>query len=1057
MKQLKFINNECGPYAKRRRISSACHTCRRRKTRCSGERPHCQTCASGRQQCEGYSLEADRPARMSPPAEELAGKADPLAEARSPPPDNNTPLAAKKQSAKRARSPAHDVHPGPDPHPRANLAEHKPATVASSGRPLLSLSTRNRMPYFRYFGPTAIMPGFKQMVVKVRNRQHSGGATSSDAIESPSTAMASIGQVTPPQGTATDVRTPVEIPLYDNSSVPPSPLIIHLCKTFFVHLGCNFPFLQEERFMRDLEEKQVDAILVDAVCAMAARFSNRPLLAGVGANPQAQRVVPTMSPSEYGQAFAQRAKAAIIDTFACPSVAVVQAALLLAYDEFGANRDSGLWMYLGIAIRMAQDLGMQKIEGLKFEGRGGPTPKTVKSLQSPGVTDELHQPQDGADVASKNEAEGTQSKSEQRAVERERVDTFWSVFFLDRVISSGTGRPVTLRDRDIEISFPSLDEVDPRTGWPNPFPALIRIIHLYGRVTDLLNGIKAFSHVTPDVLKRLAIMESHLTDIYQGLSARLHFNAVNFQHYVKARQGTTFVLLHFWFHTLIVLLHQPTLLHTFEGRIQQLFGNSRELSMSSAKTIADILSFAELTDAKSSLGNPFTSQPIYIAACAFLKEAALYSASSNPQSRDTTPLEDKDRSGSVADGSAEFAACVSSKLSKASMDQKQAAKCTLLASAANQNYQRCYRAIQSLETYWAGVKYILTVLDQKSKGVGDPLLYTREEMESALEVPKPEPSFTSPGWRRKVPRGTYVPAQEGDSDGVAQGKAMKTEMSSNSPPMMDPNQVIGWSLTGTMNSPSTSLAVMYPTDPRDRRNKRLSQGKQRSIPQSNFPVSTQRTQGNSLDNTASSAFPKSASVMPSGSNMKSPTAPSNTNSSMPPPSTVSTAQGTMRTPASDPALVSDADLLLNLHSPFPSCSPRLPNTPINGGGASYSASSSYPQPFAIPEASSISASPVAQSLGNNSGQAQLSHSHFPDPAMFPFGDMLIESQDIDVSALGDDMMPWLEYLPHDMLSLLEQGGNSTLTTEANQQSAEIVGGTDASGPATSTSPGHPGQ
>jgi hypothetical protein len=79
--------------------------------------------------------------------------------------------------------------------------------------------------------------------------------------------------------------------------------------------------------------------------------------------------------------------------------------------------------------------------------------------------------------------------------------------------------------------------------------------------------------------------------------------------------------------------------------------------------------------------------------------------------------------------------------------QKLAAKHTLLATAANQNYQRCYRALQHLERYWAGTKYILTVLDQKAEGVGEPLLYTNEEMESALEVPQREPTFTSPGWR----------------------------------------------------------------------------------------------------------------------------------------------------------------------------------------------------------------------------------------------------------------------------------------------------------------------
>lgn len=98
--------------------------------------------------------------------------------------------------------------------------------------------------------------------------------------------------------------------------------------------------------------------------------------------------------------------------------------------------------------------------------------------------------------------------------------------------------------------------------------------------------------------------------------------------------------------------------------------------------------------------------------------------------------------------------------SSSESDQKQAAKHTLLATAANQNYQRCHRALKSMETYWAGVKYILTVLEQKAKGVGEPLLYTREEMDSALEPPRKEPSFTSPGWRRKLSWGTYLTAQD---------------------------------------------------------------------------------------------------------------------------------------------------------------------------------------------------------------------------------------------------------------------------------------------------------
>lgn len=40
-----------------------------------------------------------------------------------------------------------------------------------------------------------------------------------------------------------------------------------------------------------------------------------------------------------------------------------------------------------------------------------------------------------------------------------------------------------------------------------------------------------------------------------------------------------------------------------------------------------------------------------------------------------------------------------------------------------------------------------------------------------------------------------------------------------------------------------------------------------------------------------------------------------------------------------------------------------------------------------------------------------------------FGDMVIDTQDVDMSVLGADMMPWdLEYLPHDMLYFGEHFG-----------------------------------
>ena len=830
-KTLKFVTNYGQPQVKRRRIGAACLTCRKRKTACSGERPTCETCSQNRLECAGYSSEAPTaPGHKRTTSENVSREVKTTQQ--RPVKREEDEIDPNLQDAVNSHGvagpPLNSQWSVDNMRPPPQQAAATDSTCTGVPRESLFSGPRNRMPYFRWLGPTAIMPGFKQMVVKVKRQDTDMGRSSANgdglSVLAGSPAMNDGSGAGPPgqaqqrlpsvfSGTPgaveSDNRTPLNLPFYDTSPMPPSELITHLAQTFFTHLGCNYPFLQRERFLRDLEEKQVDAILVDAVCALAARFSTHSMLTQQSSDDNK----PT--PAEYGHAFAQRAKIALVDTYSCPSVAAVQAALLLAYLEFGESRDSGLWMYLGISIRMAQDLGMHKLEGLQYKGQTGPTPKMIKRESVTGLelpsrlisekTVKDNEKDRGAERMNSiaEETEDSESASakeveEQKSVEQERVDTIWAVFFLDRVVSSGTGRRCMLRDKDIEISFPPLDEKDPKTGWPAPFPALIRIVHLYGRVADLLNSIKEPSDITTETPKRLASMENQVTNLYQGLSSRLHFDAVNFQYYMKAGEGTNFVLLHFWFHLLIVLLHQPTLLKTFEGRMLQLFPNSQQLSMSSAKTIADILSYSQLMDAKASLGNPFTSQPIYIAACAFLKETVEQTATSTQQSRANSPMsaakkKDESRPPSSAAGTPSAVKRMSiselsnsnhsstsgsdkpiaphQMVSKTSSSEQHSgstskngsslAKHTLLATAATQHYQLCYKALQSLETYWAGAKYILTVLDQKFEGVGDPLLYTVEEGDASMEQPRPKPAFTSPGWRRKASWGQYLPGNGG--------------------------------------------------------------------------------------------------------------------------------------------------------------------------------------------------------------------------------------------------------------------------------------------------------
>ncbi|GAB7351720.1 hypothetical protein MBLNU459_g2308t1 [Dothideomycetes sp. NU459] len=1018
-KQLRFITTQGAPHPKRRRVTAACLTCRKRKVACSGERPGCVTCIQNHVDCGGYSNES---ASGGAGAIGFATQAEGSSRIKSE--NVDAPYQQLSQDGAPKPKPRLDVPATPNPAPTypapsPNLAHHDfasrmrppperlvsiqedghrdlseirsgsgsgPGSGSGSSSSLFS-GPRNRMPYFRWLGPTAIMPGFKQMVVKIKRQdtQNLSQNSNDDAMSSPSINGALLNGVqrnmsvfsTTPGPVDSDMRTPLTLPFYDTSSMPPSELITHLCNTFFLHLGCNFLFLQRDRFLKDLEEKQVDAILVDAVCALAARFSNHSLLTN-----QATDGV-KVSPSEHGSVFAQRARAALTDTFATPSVAAVQAALLLAYNEFGESRDSGLWMYLGISIRLAEDLGLQKLDGLRYEGRDGPTPKMVKE-------EEKGRPTEHAIRSREQSATGDDLKlaEGQRAVERERVDTFWAVFFLDRVVSSGTGRRSTLRDKDIELSFPSLDTTDPKTGWPSPFPALIRIVHLYGRVADLLNGIKEPSDITEETSRKLADMEARVTNFYQGLSSRLHFQAMNFHQYVKAGEGTNFVLLHFWFHTLIVLLHQPTLLKTFEGKMLQLFPNSPQLSMSSAKTIADILSYSQLIDTKASLGNPFTTQPIYIAACAFLKETAEQTATSKEQSRAQSTVASRAASPVRDSGSSKTSLGIPFS-GPATTTERVLARHTLLATAASQHYQLCYKALENIETYWAGAKYILTVLDQKFKGVGDPLLYTVEEGESSLEQPKPEPAFTSPGWRRKA---SWLPSASTFSNLAApflfsQGRDKARGASGQ-------GEAIGWTLTGTMNSPSTNLAWHFPSanNPSGSGATPLAMDSNAMMQYDNIipnaPTAAHQTMTHTSPHLTTHLRTASSGSLPKLQRTHRPSLPSF---------------------ASDNLLDS-----ATLHSPFHTAPTlgSLGHQPLHFDTGTPGTTASFDfNTFA-------SFSPV----GGSGAAPHAATGAAPAGSSAQFGDMLIESQDVDMSLLGLEMLPWFD--APDIMPFLDGGGGA---------------------------------
>lgn len=188
-----------------------------------------------------------------------------------------------------------------------------------------------------------------------------------------------------------------------------------------------------------------------------------------------------------------------------------------------------------------------------------------------------------------------------------------------------------------------------------------------------------------------------------------------------------------------------------------------------------------------------------------------------------------------------------------------------------------------------------------------------------------------------------------------------------------------------MDSPSTNVAVMYTSDNTDVRHAKPESYK---LPPANAQPSIA-----ALMSDAPIKFEPTPSVpSPSTFRLFNP-------ASMPPPPPN---QLFNSAPTPDPVLVSDADLLLNLHSPFTAASSPTTARASLQNAAQYARSAS------------LSSNQVQQQHPQN--EFSPTFGTFSTPTDTSFGDMVIDTQDVDMSVLGADMMPWdLEYLPHDML------------------------------------------
>ncbi|KAK2784077.1 hypothetical protein FQN52_009347 [Onygenales sp. PD_12] len=230
-----------------------------------------------------------------------------------------------------------------------------------------------------------------------------------------------------------------------------------LLELFQLHFATILPFLHPTTFLTQIRQLPANSAQPDSHSAKEHSQSPVPpaeasplILLGVLTltarfHPQLAQYHSPASPvapcnplvaSEF-YATALRSRLSGIDgaDLASTDISRVQALLMLSLHEWGMCRGKNAWVYVGMAIRLAQAMG------LSFE------PENDESSRRTSSTGMFNPELEHRDHKGQNSDEVIEQETKRR--------TFWSCFIMDRFLSSGKYRPRMIKVRDVEIQLPS--------------------------------------------------------------------------------------------------------------------------------------------------------------------------------------------------------------------------------------------------------------------------------------------------------------------------------------------------------------------------------------------------------------------------------------------------------------------------------------------------------------------------------------------------------------------------------------------------------------------------
>lgn len=364
-----------------------------------------------------------------------------------------------------------DTVPWWDPNEtiRTATSAFSAAITGHAQQPLREVPDRLRVSYYRRMGPTGISPGYKKITMEIALSEQAKQALQDAATRGSGEDSALTPCAQPPaveNGPEEDDDLDPDAPVIFDGDLPAQWVLDDLIPLFFTRLGDHFACLDSATLNHLLAANEAPPMLINAMCALAARYSTHPSLCNAHAK------------SSAGEPFADKAKTFLAASLTFPSKSTTLAYLMLAWCEFAVNLDSAFWNYAGLAMRMSIDLG-------------------------------LHNNRRGVD------GHGDSSESAVGHAADELIDAkllFWSVYQMDRILGMGTGRPTSINDGEISVDAPSSRDV------------VLKVqVHLLQAGSKIVQALNSATH-SSDQGNSLDFLQEDLLRIYDDLPPSLRLS-----------------------------------------------------------------------------------------------------------------------------------------------------------------------------------------------------------------------------------------------------------------------------------------------------------------------------------------------------------------------------------------------------------------------------------------------------------------------------------------------------------------------------------------------------